>query len=248
MSRNCITHGLCLSLGLLGACASGGQNLEPASAARTVTGLDRAAVATDHAVQVIAQTAKWPGDARITRDVEPVRVRITNNSGEPVSIRYEEFKLTANDGETYTPIPSVAVSGEVQVKSPLFTYTRYAVAPYYVAAYPGVSSYTGPFAYHRAYYDTYAGYWGEANLPTVEMLAWALPEGVLEDGGYVDGYLYFPRIPSSKDQVRFQAKLTPAASESPEATAPSSETATAGKVTAPQRTVLASVSIPFTVE
>lgn len=46
-------------------------------------------------------------------------------------------------------------------------------------------------------------------LPTQDMLAEALPEGVHEDGGRVDGFIYFQNV-TREDQVRFELKLVDA--------------------------------------
>ena len=39
------------------------------------------------------------------------------------------------------------------------------------------------------------------------MIAEALPEGVLEPGGHVDGFVYFQGVMRREDRVRFDLKL-----------------------------------------
>ena len=239
------------------ACASGGQNLEPARSANDVPGLERAAEMTDNRVQVIAQTAEWPGEARIAEKFSPVRVRITNGSDQPVHIRYGQFQLVADDGQVFAAIPPLATRGEVttnvtpELIAPRFNYTGFSIAPYYVYSYPGIMVYGGPFAYDRAYYELYSPTISREDLPTPEMLAWALPEGVLERGGYVDGYLYFQHVPSDKQLVRFQAVLT-GDKEEPNVAAQARTQDSASQPAASTRldgsAEVASVSIPFKVD
>ena len=260
MSRmNLTSSGLCvIATFAVTACASGGQNLEPAKSANDVPGLDRAAEATDNEVQVIAQTAEWPGEARITEKVSPVRVRITNGSDQPVHIRYGHFQLVANDGEVFAAIPPLATRGEVTTNvtperlTPRFTYTGFSIAPYYVYSYPGITVYDGPFAYDRAYYEMYYPAISRENLPTPEMLAWALPEGVVASGGYVDGYLYFQRVPSDKQLVRFRAVMTSDDTQRNAATAQTQNPSSAAQPQAARKldreTEVACVSIPFRVD
>jgi hypothetical protein len=258
---------------LIAGCAGAGQNLKPAQAANEVAGMDSAAKATDNRVEVIAQTKEWPGSARITEEVEAVRVRITNNSTEPVQIRYGNIRLVANDGDTYSAIPPLEVQGDVTarqtrvVETPLFVHSRYMVAPYYLNTYPGLVLYDGPFAYDAGYYGLYDQYWTTANLPTAEMIGWALPEGVLSPGGFVDGYVYFERVPSEKEQVRLEAVLTAQPAQAQQAaqaqdTTPQGRGATEQTQAAAARAQgandratagtsgeqFASVSIPFVVE
>jgi hypothetical protein len=45
------------------------------------------------------------------------------------------------------------------------------------------------------------------------MLAKALPEGVLRNGGNITGYLYFRRLPEGADRVTFRSDLLDAETE-----------------------------------
>lgn len=91
--------------------------------------------------------------------------------------------------------------------------TGYWAAPYYRVYHPAAAIYDRPFpanaAHHRAFYPAWENY--EA-LPTDEMLAWAMPEGVVQPGGSVSGYLYFERVDIDENDVLFRAHLDSAES------------------------------------
>jgi hypothetical protein len=63
-----------------------------------------------------------------------------------------------------------------------------------------------PWRYDPFYYDTYYPQW-QVNLPTSEMIELAIPEGVIEPGGSVSGFLYFQPISGDLDRVTFKADL-----------------------------------------
>jgi hypothetical protein len=77
---------------------------------------------------------------------------------------------------------------------PWFTYSRFYAAPYFNSYYSGVPNYPGEFSIDAPYHQHYDGYWdGRAVLPTPEVIARAMPEGVLNPGGRLDGYVYFEK-------------------------------------------------------
>ena len=38
------------------------------------------------------------------------------------------------------------------------------------------------------------------------MKSWALPEGVLKSGGYIEGFVYFQRVDKNEGVVRFEVE------------------------------------------
>jgi hypothetical protein len=212
---------LFLAISLAG-CASTGD-LAPAETARAVPALDRAARVDVNEITLIAQSVAWPGEALIAQRVTPLRVTISNNGQEPVLIRYGDFKLIGSSGMAYRALPPLAISGTVDVATPRgaviqpgFEHHRFGVASRYGPAYPGVEVYRGSFDYDRYYHDTYYGHWDvKQRLPTPEMVAVALPEGVIEPGGYVTGWLYFQKVDDDEIQVRFLADLRDPADGAP---------------------------------
>jgi hypothetical protein len=100
-------------------------------------------------------------------------------------------------GASYRAIPPRRVTGLVDSEEyiqPRFTYGQFYAAPYYRGYYSGVPAYSGEFLLDVPYHESYDSYWdGRAILPTPDMIARALPEGVLNPGGRLDGYVYFQK-------------------------------------------------------
>lgn len=201
-------------------CSAPGTQLEPAPAAETVapeTAVDRV-----NGVRMTAETGTWDGLARVKTEVTPIRVTIENGSDTPIRLRYDDFALVGPQGRRYAALPPYGVEGEVTdpvlvdaydpVTAPGFAYSGFSVAPYYASVYPTVTPYAGAFGYDPYYHDRYYTVYRDIELPTREMVAEALPEGVISPGGRVSGFLYFERVPPSAPSVRFRADLTGAES------------------------------------
>ena len=194
-------------------------NLQPAPAANEVAGMEEAARTTVDGVHVVAQTAEWPGSAPVKNEITPVQVTMENNSNNPVRVRYGEFALVGPDGQRYSALPPFEVGGSVEepvvvdgydpITNPGFAYDDFSVAPYYGSVYTGLTPYAGTFGYDPYYYDTYNTYWADINvdLPTDAMLERALPEGVVESGGRVEGFVYFEKVTEDVPRVTFRADL-----------------------------------------
>ena len=207
---------LLLALAAAG-CSAPGTQLDPAPSATTVgaeTAVDRVG-----GVRMTAETGAWTGLARVQSVVTPIRVTITNGSQEPLRLRYNEFALVSPTGQRYAALPPYGVEGDVADPTlvdaygpvtPAFTYDRFRVAPYYASVYPTLTPYSSPFYYDRPYYDRYYTVYRDIELPTREMVEQVLPEGVIDPGGRVSGFLYFERVDPDAPRVRFRADLTDA--------------------------------------
>ncbi len=87
-------------------------------------------------------------------------------------------------------------------------------------AYHWVRPYWGPtFWYPYGYWYSYPYWYGapyyarwQVELPTRDMLNAGLPEGTIDDGGQVAGFLYFQRLTNRESQLRFEARLPDARS------------------------------------
>ncbi|MFW5738996.1 MAG: hypothetical protein ACOC1F_01375 [Myxococcota bacterium] len=206
-----IALGLAVSASPTLAGCMGGTELEPATSANQVQGMDDAATAVAAGVRITAQGDAWHGLENVTDHVTPLRVSITNNSGRALRIRYRDFVLRGSGGDSYAALPLTAIEGEIEaptrVDEPAFAERSFYVAPHYAAAYPSMRAYTQPFAYDAPYYDEYNTYLRDIDLPTVEMVESGLPEGVIDDGGEVSGFLYFQQVPGKTKQVSFTAHL-----------------------------------------
>lgn len=202
---------------LISAC--GPKNaLEPAKSAQTVKGMEDAARTKAEGLQLTAQVDAWPGYDEVRSQVTPVRVILENRSGQPVVVKYKNFALKAESGETFAALPPFQIEGEIAVAAG--SYGRQAIAPlwsargYEVAAPYGyvygasVPVSSAPFVYDYDYYDAYYPTWVELDLPTMDMVARAIPEGTLQPGGTLDGFLYFQRVEAGEaERVQLSARL-----------------------------------------
>lgn len=209
---------LTLTLALFAAgCASGGANLDPAPSANEAPAAEEAVVRNVNGVEMTVQAGAWAGEEGVTQDVTPLQVTLNNGSSDSVAVRYRNFSLIAPDGQRYAALPPFSVQGTVDMREtepvadPGFTYDGFGVAPSYGGYYSGgvgVYDTYGYSAYDTGYYGTYADYWDNVQLPTREMIARALPEGVVEPGGRVQGFLYFEKVDGDAvPRVRFRADL-----------------------------------------
>jgi hypothetical protein len=213
--------------------------LRPASGARGVPQHETMAYAEAHGVRVWADGDAWSSYPRDLQSVvTPVWVHIENRSERKVRLSYKDFTLVGANGFEYKALPPFSMSRgrsegtqptrlasispdvpqqqvrvRVGVGHPRIYYHRFHVAPHYRPYYrPHVGfTFYDPWPYGYVYYDRYYDRW-EPQLPTRDMLRHALPEGVVEAGGGVAGYLYFQRAYEA-GSVRFEVQLVDAESE-----------------------------------
>lgn len=213
---------------MLAGCAQN-PSLAPASDAELVAGT-AVAIATAADIAVTAQGDAWRDRVDIDEALTPLRVSIVNNGDRSLLINYADFALVGDYGQRYAALPPYAIDATVtepvlaRTYVPLqrlyITHDGFYIAPHYHRVYPGLT----PFERHRLYYDSryynhYYPYWqrmrtvARYELPTPEMLERALPEGVLEPGGRLEGFLYFEKLPAelSNERVRFHADFVDAA-------------------------------------
>lgn len=172
------------------------RNLKPAPEAHRVAGMKHAAEMTVQGVYMVAQSQPWPGRWRIEQHVTPLRVVIENNSRQPLCLRYEDFSLVGDEGNRFAALPLNAIEGVTveSIETPRFRHRHFYVAPYYSDVYPDITPYPHRFPYDPFYYERYRTYWSGISLPTPFMREKALPEGVIETEGRVEGWLYFERM------------------------------------------------------
>lgn len=82
---------------------------------------------------------------------------------------------------------------------------------------PYASFYWGPHWWWYPYPYPYPYWWGypypyyyQVPIPSQDMVNQALPEGVVEDGGRVAGFLYFQRVVDRESRLRFEARFVDA--------------------------------------
>ncbi len=214
------TRGLwVVALGLLAGCIPEAR-LQPLPEARQVAGDTSAAVAEAHGVRLVADGASWDSYPKnLERRLTPVEVRLENHSGRPLSIRYEHFDVEGGSRFHYSAIPPLSLDEATEDSSPVCT-ASYAPRTWgyrwgwYGRGWQSRSwirpGWFNPFydPYYDPFYQPYVRC--EEPLPTKDMLEQALPEGTLEDGGTVAGFLYFQGIAEREKQVTLQAQLVDA--------------------------------------
>jgi hypothetical protein len=192
--------------------------LSPAPEAEVHSEVDQAAISKVAGVNVVVQARAWEGTTAIKDEIVPLKVTIENNSGKMISIRYSDFSLISPTGDHYAALPPYKIEGTVEEPvtvraspgfiNPRFYHRGFLIAPYYLPYYDGFAFYDGPFYYDPFYYDRYYTYWREIELPTPEMLELALPDGALEEGGRLSGFLYFESISRDVRKVTFKMNVT----------------------------------------
>lgn len=214
---------LFIAVAFLAACASRPE-LVPAPEAETVSPQGTIARTSAAGVTLTVDPDAWRGDVPIENAVTPMHVKIGNRSDNKLRIRYSDFAMVAENGDRYAALPPYDIRGTVADASPArryspvdrlgFTYDGFHVAPLYRFMYPSLSVWEAHrFYFDPLYYEHYYPYWGRARteLPTAEMLRFALPEGVLDEGGVLAGFLYFERIDpgsgSTPPGLTFQADI-----------------------------------------
>jgi hypothetical protein len=191
---------------LLAGCAA---NLEPAPQAQTVGDNEPAAFSEVAGIRVMVVPNQWSGSpADLSDHVTLFQLEIENGSDQPLRIRYREFKLVGPRSFTTTAIPPYKVEGTV-VK-PVFLPQTYVyphgfeLAPHYRTRIEDTSRPRHPWDYDD--YTPRYNLWASP-LPTEDMLAKGLTEGVLEPDGRISGFLYFEKLPENLDRVTFEADL-----------------------------------------
>jgi hypothetical protein len=223
-----------LSAVVLGACVPE-KVLEPASGASLAPGRQNVAETATGGVTVKVSGDSWKGDPQNLGTLfTPVRVTIANQSGKTLRVSYRDFSLTGASGFHYAAIPPIKAKGKLsasaakpspspslqlagwehQTPSPSlqlagWEHHRFMVAPHYSYMYPGMGMWGGPFAYDPLYYDGFYASWPE-KLPTQDMLSEALPEGAVQEGGSVAGFIYFQSVTKRESAVQFEMTLTDA--------------------------------------
>jgi hypothetical protein len=211
--------GLCC-LGFVTAACVTDAALRPAPTAETLPSDPSAAVARSEGVQVVADGARWrsnPPD--LENFCTPVYVKLENASGRPLRVRYEEMWLVDDAGMQMHALPPHAFEVERNTRPSAvaryhYPHHGFLVAPYQRPYYRGFAPWPSAFPRDTAYYDRYHARW-QPDLPTPAMFERALPEGVLEDGGDVAGFVYFQELIEEDRPVELHIDLVDAETGEP---------------------------------
>jgi hypothetical protein len=202
--------------------------LRPQPDARSLAGDPSAAVAEAAGVRLIADGAAWRGNpGNLERRLTPVEIRLENQSGRTLSIRYELFDLVGESRFHYSALSPLDME-EARDAGPVCVAgyaPRYSLGLYgswgprrgLRGRSPWRPWWPGPF--YDPFYDPFYGpppyVRCEEPLPTEDMMDRALPEGSLENGGTVAGFLYFQGVADRERQVILQARLVDASTGEP---------------------------------
>ncbi|MBZ4413582.1 hypothetical protein VZQ01_22375 [Myxococcus faecalis] len=194
-------------------CASNTNTLKPTTQAQVLPADQDSAVAEGAGVRLVADASAWKGSpANLERTLTPVYIRLENQSGRTLRIRYEDFSLVGTESRfRYSALAPFSLrqsalssmdegtggSGRswVYMGGGLRWGSRFGPrwgSPFY----PFYGPYgPGPYAYQC-----------EEPLPTQDMLRQALPEGTLGDGGTVQGFIYFQVVTGRESGVVLEAR------------------------------------------
>jgi len=184
---------------VLAACSRTIAHLTPAPGVAVVPGPGEGASTSVDSVQVTARAQAWKWNpADLSTKVTPLLIELQNNGNREVLIRYNQISLTDADGHRFSVMPpydiNTTLTQAYTIENPFYGFRGYAIAPYLARWYPRMLRYEGPFAYDPAYYSPYITRYAQIQLPTVDMVQRALPEGVLSPKGHAEGFVYFEAL------------------------------------------------------
>ena len=150
-------------------------------------------------VEVVATANAWRGwPAGLSRLVTPVHMRLANRGDVPVRVDPRTFALALPDGRLAAMLPA-DVRGLTPAPAPA------ALAQAGAALGPTRERSGAGWALNEPALDPRVDPSHEPDrtweLPSADMLALALPDGVLEPGREVSGFVYFERAPRQVREV-----------------------------------------------
>ncbi|WP_223641336.1 hypothetical protein [Corallococcus sp. EGB] len=220
-----------LALSLIAGCAAQ-TTLRPTPTEGVLQGNRGSAITEQAGVRLTADASAWRGSpSDLERRLTPVYVRVENQGDRPLRLQYRDFALVGQESrfrysalsplairratssrETQAPAtisPAVAPRGRVWVGGGF----AYRPGPWRRGWGPGWYGppWGGPF--YPPYYPGPTYY--DSSLPTTDMINNALPEGTLEPGGRMEGFLYFQGVVHRESAVTLQLQLVDAQTGEP---------------------------------
>jgi hypothetical protein len=160
-----------------------------------------AASAETAGVRVVARAEAWSGVPQgLADEVTPLLVTVVNESDRPIRVTHEDFALVGADGARYAALAPRRIEGVI---------TEAIAEP----AYPPPAFVHDLSRPRDPYWTPLGPVLRYIRLPTLDMVRRALPEGVVEPGGAVTGFVYFERLPPDPGRVELRASLPGAAGE-----------------------------------
>lgn len=179
--------------------------LEPAPQANRLPGRFKAAAGEVEGVRVVATAEAWRGYPLNLRDeLVPLLVTIENNGPRAISVALRSFTLETASGERLEALAPSLITDRVIEPRP----------PSYASAWPPFDS---PAVFAPWYRDpsVLRGWPPPAylviQLPTQDMIEYALREGVVEPGSAVSGFIYFDQPRGRPKSLVLTARIVDAA-------------------------------------
>jgi hypothetical protein len=169
-------------------------------------------VAGTNGVRVTIDEGSLDGIRDVETAVTPLKVTLFNDSTHAVTFRYDQVYLEGPDGKRYAALPPYEAQREAAQTvapppGPPLAYNRFFVAPHMRWYYPYMTPFANPFLYDPIYYDEHYRYWQTRHAVAREVRGMAIPEGVIEPGGSVSGYVFFEHVPAKQRQATLHASL-----------------------------------------
>jgi hypothetical protein len=166
-------------------------------------------------VKLTVEADRWSARPANLTQVIPLLVTLENNGTAPLRVRYDAFALRTPSGQWLPALPPFDIQGaetvQVAERYP-FAADGFFVSPYLWSRYPYFTRFDGPFYYDPFYYNSFYPVFKRVMLPTSDMVQMVLPEGVLQPGGRIAGFLYFETSNFDPDRGTFVADLVDAKS------------------------------------
>ena len=189
--------------------------LLPGAGANIVNGRPDVAVDAASGVRLFVRGDTWSADPPdLERVMTPILVTIQNQTGRPIGIRYAGFTMKGASGMTYEAVPPFKIDRPgpprvAPVEPPLPPSSGFWVSPYLHSRWSALKPWPYDFPYDGTYYDRLYVRWHQP-LPTRAMIRSALPEGVLQPGAEVTGFLYFDKLTDREPLATLEARFAPA--------------------------------------
>lgn len=162
-------------------------------------------------ITALSQPVIGPGATK--RRVTPLRVSLHNASQTPIRIRYADLVLVVGEGEAeYIALPVDRFAGPAQPPAEQSWSELPALEANGLRVEQASNASPSARDPSRPGPDEYSNYGpepGRVVLPTRAMIEAAIPEGTLEPGGTVTGYLYFAPVTEPEERVVLRARFTP---------------------------------------
>jgi hypothetical protein len=193
-----------VALSVVGAACGSTTTLSPGpDSAMAPVGPGEGTVASETGVRMVVRARAWQGDPEtLESEMTPLFVEITNSSNHPLLVRYRDLQIHTNEGESFAALPPYDIDEDVTERLAVYdySYAGFRVAPYLANYYPRMHV-ADPYWWDGGYYDAFVPAYRRVRLPTQDMIRLALPEGVLEPGSKMSGFVYFEELDNDVTRV-----------------------------------------------